>query len=161
MGPNLAQQNQPGLIITPSANGFNVSGTLDEHVDFSALMSADPELRLNLSGVKRINSIGLRNFMMFLKSWGKGEYAFIDCPVEFVDQINLVPSILKMGGSGWVESCQTPVVCRSCGKDAEILVAMNPRPNRAPPAIRQACSVCGGALELATEGYFNFLQFLR
>ncbi len=157
----MSQQGQQGVSITAQNGVYSIAGTIDEYADFSALMSVDPEMRLNLAGVKRINSIGLRNFMMFLKGWGKGKYSFIDCPVEFVDQVNLIPSILKIGGQGSIESCQTPVVCKSCGRDGEIKVKLPQGSNKTQPALKGKCPSCGGEFELASETYFHFLQFLR
>ncbi len=154
-------KQQPGVQISAVGGGFLINGVIDEFADFSVLLKAPAELRLDLSGVSRINSIGLRNFMIFLKNWSGGAYSFIACPVEFVDQMNLIPSILKVGGSGWVESCMVPLFCTSCGKDAETLIKLNPRPDRSKPMIKQNCPHCGGACEVAVEGYFNFLQFLR
>jgi len=143
-----------------SPSTFELVGVMDEFADLSPMLQAAAPLRMKMGRVLRFNSIGIRNLMKFLKQWNKGDYEFIDCPVEFVDQVEMIPNILKMSGKGRISSCRAPFTCSSCGHEDELLVSEaelnNAKAKNTKP--EKTCSQCRASMTVLAEGFFSFLN---
>jgi anti-anti-sigma regulatory factor len=63
-----------------------LEGVVDENADFSPLLSENPPLQLDLSGVSRINSIGVRSWMKFISLWGDKPMEYLECPTIITDR---------------------------------------------------------------------------
>ncbi|MFW7377386.1 MAG: hypothetical protein ACOH5I_01100 [Oligoflexus sp.] len=115
---------------------------------------------LNLSQVKHFNSIGIREWIHFMRRLSKiCQPVLQECSVSFVDQINMVPDSL---GNGNVESFYAPYYC-ACGQECNRLIQVSQSEedlkNFEAPLF--SCD-CGKNLEFDAieESYFQFLQHL-
>jgi CheY-like chemotaxis protein len=111
----------------------------------------------DLAQVAYINSLGVRDWIRFLRSVNIQGYEFHACSVPFVLQAALIPPML---GRGTVMSFFAPYFCESCDhqedrllQSAAILAA-----GYAPPVFQ--CPGCGGKLALddLPERYLAFLR---
>lgn len=72
--------------------GFRVRGDIDESVDFSAL--PDEPVELDLSGVKRINSTGIRKWVRW-KDQRTTAITLREIPCSVVVELSLVPAMAR------------------------------------------------------------------
>ena len=68
---------------------------------------------LDLGGIRRINSLGVRAWVDFMKTLAGRSVTYRRCSPAFVDQLNTVSDFR---GTGKVESFLAPYVCESSGK---------------------------------------------
>ena len=73
---------------------YYVSGDLNESADLSPLKVIDEPLLIDLGGLGRINSKGILAQLAFVNDRGDHHFEFHNCPMEFIYNINLIPSIL-------------------------------------------------------------------
>jgi CheY-like chemotaxis protein len=111
----------------------------------------------DLSQVAYINSLGVRDWIRFLRGANIQGYEFHACSVPFVLQAAMIPPML---GRGTVVSFFAPYYCERCDhqedrllQSAAILAA-----GHAPPVFQ--CPGCGGTLALddLPERYLAFLR---
>ena len=140
-----------------------LEGVLDEQSNLSSLASALPATgaSLDLAGVKRINSIGIREWREFLRAVAGRPITLLRCPPVFVDQLN---TIANFGGHAEVSSVLAPFECLRCGEQQLVLLEvfagdLDPL-ERMPEAPR--CPSCQEAMQLDGEptGYFRFLKLV-
>ena len=139
---------------------FHLSGVLNEYADFSTLLNRPEPLQLNMRGVSRLNSIGIRNLLKFLSDWGSKAFSYDECPSEFVDQINMIPALLGPKGQGKVLTLFVPYECDSCDHDEEVLgniedFRSSVQAGLGPP--KRRCSKCGEPMTVLTDSFFVFL----
>jgi len=134
-----------------------ISGDLSEESELSgAAERAGGELEVDLGGVRRINSAGVREWVRFARAAGRtARLTLHRCPVAFVSQMNMISNFT---GGARVHSVQVPRICPGCGSAREDLVlvsALRAGLRDGPP-----CGRCGGAMELDVEEaeYFAFLS---
>jgi hypothetical protein len=115
----------------------------------------------DLAGLRRINSLGVRFWMEFIKAIGSHQLAYRRCAPAFVEQLN---SILNFRGPAKVESILAPYLCESCGSvryeelvvDRDVSKAnMSVLPNRACPQCRTEM-----VFDDIPERYLQFLSYL-
>ena len=136
------------------------TGVLDEHNrlgELSEKVGAGTAL-LNLSGIERMNSTGVRDWMMWIEALrAKGSRpVLVACSPVVVDQLN---RIKNFAGSAVVKSFHVPYVCPGCEAEKKLLVHvsdMGAPPYTAPAC---ACDACGRDMQLAADpqSYFAFL----
>ena len=144
----------PSLVINQiDSDEFELVGEINEFADFSPLRNAPPPLRLNVSKVSRVNSIGLRNFIKFLLDAKFSSYELIDASIEVIDQINLIPSILQSGGIGTVISCWAIFSCQTCGHEESFIVQHEEWEANTP---RRRCPKCSKSMEIYQSSYLDF-----
>jgi hypothetical protein len=148
-----------GLKIEDKGGTLYLAGPLDEFADLTALLERPQPLKLNLRGVSRLNSIGIRHFLKFLSDWGARAITYEECPSEFVDQVNMVPSLLGARRQAVVGSLYAPYVCHHCDHEEEILCTnaevQTVKAGGEPPA--RKCSDCGKETTLLSDTFFVFL----
>jgi hypothetical protein len=150
---------EQGIKIEERAGVFHLSGILNEYADFDALLAKAAPLKLNMRGVSRLNSIGIRNLLKFIGDWGAKPFEYIECPSEFVDQINMIPSLLGAKKTGKVVSLFVPYACENCDNEPEVLCPIGDFAGVAAggePAPRK-CDKCQGKLTVLTDSFFVFL----
>lgn len=113
---------------------------------------------LNLCQINYFNSIGIREWIHFMRRLAKICSPILqECSVGVIDQINMVPDTL---GNSRVESFFAPYYC-GCGKESNrlIQVAEYESDLRQMEAPTFECE-CGQTLEFDAieESYFQFLQ---
>lgn len=138
-----------------------MSGTIEENVDFAALIGAPgtPKMDIITREVLRINSVGVKAWIKYFQSVAaKGiKMRFMECSTAIVEQINLI-SNFTCGGS--VESIFVPFCCSQCTTELLGLFRCTDlqKINFEIPDLK--CSKCGGVAQFddIPEEYFGFLS---
>jgi hypothetical protein len=108
--------------INKNGNKINVNmgGTIDEDVDFSQFAINDAqEIDLDLSGIKSINSCGIREWIKWMATNKDAKINFNSCPKVIVDQINMVDGFLPNNGK--VLSFFVPYYNDDAGSEKNVL----------------------------------------
>ncbi len=149
-----------GIKIEERGDKVYLIGALNEYGDLSSLITKPAPLTLNLKGVSRINSIGVRNFLKFLSGWGDKALKLEECTVEFIDQVNMIPSLLGVKQQAEIISLHIPYECGSCDHEGEILTNLSDADNylKSNNFPQIACSSCGASMNAVTDSYFTFLK---
>ncbi len=137
-----------------------VSGSIDEYSAYDTLLALPDPLRIDVSGVTRINSIGIRNFLKFLNDWGSKSLSYIGCSVDFIDQLNMVPSLAGINSQAIVESALVPLECDKCDSEKEILsdmIELKKSVNAGGTLPPLKCD-CGGEMYVLLDSFFAFLE---
>lgn len=97
-----------------------LAGVLDEAADLAPLRAlAAPTIELDLRGVQRVNSSGVRAWIDFVRAVpATVTLRFVRCPPAIIDQCNMVLGFL---GHGRLESFYAPLICRECDEQVEQL----------------------------------------
>ncbi len=134
-----------------------LSGVIDESADLSFLERLTVPARLNLRGVRRINSYGVRSWIEAVRRIPPAiGFELVECPPSVVDQINMVAGFL---GRGRVTSFFAPMICDRCGSEQEELFQTEDyrRAGRLPEV---KCPKCGATMQLddLEEQYLLFAR---
>jgi CheY-like chemotaxis protein len=151
--------------VTDKGDALQVAlrGDITERTEFTALREqlGQREIVFDLSGVRYMNSTGIRRWVEFLESLGdKASYSFVRCSVGFTAQLSLVD---RAAGHGRVVSFMAPYRCEVCDRESEHLIRavdlVRPAGKSLPDTPRFECPTCGEALELdeLPERFFAFL----
>lgn len=140
-------------------------------VKLSGLINEDAELTLqaiaseinpfkkvlfNFSGVKTINSLGVRAWVMFVRLIEeRREIWFDECTPDVIMQINMIPSFQ---GKAKVRSFFTNYVCTKCNANHTFLIDASKLAPKALPTA-PACPNCKSEMETEEleDEYFAFL----
>jgi anti-anti-sigma regulatory factor len=134
-----------------------ISGELTETGNYRALLGeVKNDVVFDLSGVDRINSSGVREWMRFLrelKTAGR-RFAFERCSSAVVAQLNMMSSFSE---SGEVRSVLAPYVCSACGAHDDKLVDLGPK-TPTELDLTLSCPKCSTPMEFddLPEHYFAF-----
>lgn len=137
---------------------FVMRGEITEEADFSGVVTAAKErVVLNLAGVQRINSCGVREWIGFLQRLeGKAETVELElCSPVMVRQLSMIAT---MRGNAAVTSILVPYFCEEC--DDERTVPLELTPGARPPLAESApCPSCGGEMQLddTPDSYLAFV----
>lgn len=97
-----------------------MSGTIDEDVDFSQFgLGGNQAIEVELSGLKSINSCGIREWIKWMGTAGPAKITFNNCPKVIVDQINMVDGFLPT--SAKVNSFFVPYYNDDAGSEKNVL----------------------------------------
>jgi len=138
-------------------------GTIDEfsHEGFKPLLGVESgKVLIDLEGVTSINSMGVRVWLNFMKSFRlTHEITLLKCPVDLVMQINMIPAFL---GMGQVETFYAPYFCESCNRSYQTLFStdligqdMGLSLERQPCPGCKAPNKCGETV----DEYLTFMNF--
>jgi CheY-like chemotaxis protein len=154
----LARLTQWEIFEQPDRSRVVIKGDITEASSLTTLVPLlVGRVDFDLSQVEYINSLGVRDWIRFLRSANIQGYEFHACSVPFVLQAAMIPPML---GRGTVVSFFAPYYCESCDhhedkllQSAAILAA-----GHAPPVFQ--CPSCGGTLALddLPERYLAFLR---
>jgi hypothetical protein len=139
-------------------------GVLDEEappvLDATAAKAA-PSVTFDVSGVKRINSLGVRAWVDFMKSLGGRAVMLRRCSPAFVDQLN---SVSDFRGNASVHSFLAPFVCERSGDVfyEEFVVGKDIKKGDFAALLGKRCDACPEPLVFddLPERYLHFLQFV-
>jgi hypothetical protein len=144
----------------PEETVVTVAGDIDESTVIASDHGLGGRVVVDLGGITRINSCGVRQWLDFLGSLdGVEELVLRRCAVPFVTQLNTVAA---MRGPAAVQSIMAPFACRDCGaetvEELPLEGAVLQDPEGAMP--EGTCSQCGGVTEFddLPERYFAFLM---
>jgi CheY-like chemotaxis protein len=134
-----------------------VRGEINELSDFERLRSRLPRtFDLDLSGILRLNSAGIRHWIDFLRQIPSDHsYQLVRCSVPFVVQAAMMPG---MRGRGAIGSFFAPYRCEDCDRESERLFQTAAFAGSARSMPQFACP-CGGTL-LFDDLEERFLAFL-
>ena len=127
-----------------------LSGVIDEESDFSALLTLPFIQTIDFSGVSRVNSIGLRSWMLFMTKWGDKPLNYMNCTTEISDHLATIPAL--RGASKRVVavlSAMIPYDCLKCNHMEDIMVKKaEVVPVTLPKVVSPKCRICSGEMEL-------------
>jgi hypothetical protein len=135
-------------------------GDLKEGAVFPVVDPSTRRLILDLGGISRINSLGVREWMRFAAAIPETVETLLErCPVVFVSQSNMIANFL---GRSRVVSFIAPYVCERCDSVADVLLvcAQENVAQLMKHAPARNCEKCGNALTFdeLEESYFAFLK---
>jgi hypothetical protein len=136
---------------------FELAGEVDEHVDFSPLMSKlSGHVVFDLARLRRINSQGVRAWIDFLNDVPVRTLVFRRCSPAVITQVNM---IANFRGPATIESFLAPYACDACGTEVEHLIEVADQRRRGPSVPAVACPTCGSAMAFddVADRYLSFL----
>jgi serine/threonine protein kinase/anti-anti-sigma regulatory factor len=114
---------------------------------------------IDLDGVERITSFGVREWVRMLGRVAAGFVGFINCRPIVIAQFN---SVVDFGQQGQVISLYVPYLCDACGHEFDELVDLRERFDvaEAEETPKAPCPKCGasGELDDMPENYFSFVR---
>lgn len=152
----------PNFTVTRSPGRLVLAGRIDEraHVGDLAATIDEKQLTIDLSGVTYINSLGVRDWVNFLRTLAKRDVALTleRCAEVMVLQMNM---IVDARGAARVASFYAPFACDACGwEGAQLVITDEVQPivaaGRAPEI---ECPDCQQPARFAdfVDRYFLFL----
>jgi anti-anti-sigma regulatory factor len=161
-----AASAEPKLAIEKFADGpitcLRFAGTIDEAFDGKKLANTVEceALVLDLGGVKKISSFGIREWVDFITAAAARtkEIVLIECSPKAVDQLNMVANF---AGSGRVFSFYAPFRCDYCDSEHRVLldVAKDFESIKAMKLAERPCPTCRESMYFDDDGstYFSYI----
>ena len=148
--------------ITPRADSTFVvlEGEVTETVNFGELRSLKGRVILDMAGIRRINSFGVRELLNFLDELKpRCTLEAERCSTAIVSQLNMLPTFTQRVR---VRSVMAPLECPKCGEEGESSVDITPG-SRSVPIPARPCAACATTMTLAEpeDRYFAFLTEKR
>ena len=147
-------------------NTVVISGDIDEFFPYVELFSSfepDTLVRVDLSGVSRMNSCGVREWLRGLMG-NRSQIEYVHCPGFFIEQINLVTQLMPPGTK--VASFECSFICDDCDEETKTICFVGKDYHAGqevtePPGDR-TCLNCGGLSGFShnAETFFIFLMNL-
>lgn len=154
---------------TPETVTLVISGEIDENSDFKSLeLKGANQLIIDLKGIKHLNSMGLKNWTLWIKKLPKypAGICFRHCPLVVVHQINVLHGFLP--SNAIVESIEVPFFCESCSHESVYLAERNKdyfertadSPEKVTMSLSKKCTKCGGKsnADIIENKFFSFLK---
>lgn len=119
-----------------------IAGAITELADFSKVKALKGVARIDISGVERINSLGVRNWTLFVRDAEAGGLAitFERCSPVIVEQIAMISNFF--GTRAQVASLLVPYFCEGCSTEHTQLIERAPKSPIAVPPVN-TCPKCG------------------
>jgi len=137
---------------------LSLEGDLTEHFDLTKLLpELDGAIEVDLSGVRRINSAGVRQWIRFMSALGEGrDVVLVRCPASFIWQASMISNFL---GRATVGSFYAPYLCPGCEAARSVLVEVGSLDRGAPALPEARCEACAVAMEadVVPEVFLGFL----
>jgi len=146
---------------------LRLDGVIDEHNGLDALTdSLGPgadALLIDLGGVRRINSVGVRDWVVWLRAQRERYRTLVlfDCPPAIMNEVNLVRNFAE---GAIITTFQAPYYCDRCGQEGVQTLdalAMLAQGSRKAPSFPCGKPACANALDDAEETYFAFFDDLQ
>ena len=133
-----------------------ITGSLDEDTDFESLFARlDTDSVLNLSGIDRLNSLGVHRWMSAIGAFSKQRKVTIEA-CSYVVALQAA-CIANLFGSASVRSTLAPYYCSSCSDNRMVLVAASEVKDGIAPA--KDCPTCNSVMVFdELDNYFGFLS---
>jgi hypothetical protein len=141
---------------------FRLSGDIDERSQ-RPLENLATEMTsasvLDLSAIQRINSIGVRNWVRFLRTVAGLNVSLRRCPPVMIEQLNVVSGFK---GNARIETILAPYECASCRavRLEELSIGRDLRPGDPSFVPERHCPSCHGPM-VFDDIPDRYLQFLR
>jgi len=126
-------------------NWIAIAGEVDEASDFTPIMRMTGRAVIDLGAVKRINSMGVHNWITFVRHCEKVgvDLTFERCPPVLVGQMSMIRNF--MGTEPHVRSVLVPYSCPACGRAHEELLVIAAGAAVQPTV---ACPSCKSSMQL-------------
>ena len=138
----------------------NVSGTIDEDVDFNAHSLAGAQaVDMNLGQIKSINSCGIREWIKWVGTAVGAQVSYAECPKIIVDQINMVQGFLP--ASGKVTSFYVPYFNDDSGEEKNVLFTLGKEFTESSVTPPAQVNDSGGKpmeMDVVESKYFKFIK---
>ena len=137
---------------------WRLSGVIDEHADLAFMEGLSGHAQLNLKGVRRINSYGVRAWIEAVRRIpADTTVEFVECPPPVVDQMNMVQGFL---GRGAVASFYAPMACETCDLEEDHLFQVDGCRAAGGKLPSVPCPKCEGPMEVddLEEQYLLFVR---
>jgi len=147
------------VVKTAVGHLVRLEGAIDESFDRNGLAGLDGVVVLDLDGVRRITSYGVREWIAALQSMPSSSYYFAHCRPALVTQFNMVA---RFAGHGQLVSLYAPYVCTRCSHQVEYPIDL--RHQHAMIAANQlpevTCPTCGAVAELddLPDAFFSYVM---
>ncbi|MBK9040445.1 MAG: hypothetical protein IPL83_15000 [Bdellovibrionales bacterium] len=149
---------------------LSFQGDIDENAEFSKIdLTGVKKATFDFSGIRFVNSIGLRGWLLWIRKASGMELQFVKCPRNVVDQMNILEGFLP--SNALVESFYIPYYCSGCDHTEMHLVHRGKDYKEGTADAKEgilvqdgfACPKCGAVAELDVlkERYFNFLKYRK
>lgn len=134
-----------------------VAGLVDEDADLSAFDSLTGKVEIDLKGVRRLNSVGTREWVNAMQRLGRSAtVVLVECSPAIISQLNMISGFLA---HGTVRSFYAPMGCLRCAREVNhLFTTRDCREHDGLPPV--ACPTCGATMEL-DEIENSYLLFLR
>ncbi len=153
----------------PTQEIILLGGIIDGDANFSKITpKKSSQLIIDLKDVELLNSLGLRNWVQWVKTldqYPSGIY-LRNCPNVVVHQMNVLNGFMPL--QAIVESIVIPFLCESCNTESNYLAvrgrdykeAMDGEPAHILMAFSKKCENCGENAEadIIPSKYFQFLS---
>jgi|GEM_PF-1245113 len=152
---------------------LRLDGIIDEHNSLAQILTALGEssavgaanndtLVVDMGGIKRLNSVGVRDWVNWLRAIRKKYRTVIlfDCPAPVMNEVNFVKNFAE---GAYITTFVAPLFCLRCQKEeARILETRSLRNGSrlAMPAFNCERSDCENALDDDEESYLGFVRTL-
>jgi len=156
----------PALVYQKTPDAVRLDGILDELAPpvldrLAQELAANKGIALDVAGLRRINSLGVRAWCDFMKKLSGHKVVFRRCSPAFVDQLN---SVSDFRGDAHIESFIAPYLCESSGNVfyEELTVGKDIDKGNYSALTGRRCSECPEPLVFddLPERYLHFLAFL-
>lgn len=136
---------EPAFRVLSDRDGVALVGVIDETADLSFFERLTATTRVNLRGVRRINSYGVRAWIEGVRRVPPGVSVELhECSPAVVDQLNMVAGFV---GRAKVISFYAPMACERCGHEKEQLFDVAEYRKRGQlPAV--SCPRCAAAMQV-------------
>lgn len=134
-----------------------MSGWIDERSEWPELTEpVAGHLVLDLAGISLLNSLGVRNWILWLSSLDvEHDVMLINCSPAVVKQLNILEGFLNDRTK--IETIFVPYFCEDCGFEENKLIEIP----KARPAVQElSCPKCGKGMELDMIES-QFLAFIK
>lgn len=128
---------------------LSIKGEVIETAQFPddiAGIGLQPTIRVDLSGVDRFNSIGVKKWIFFMQAIRQNQpqakVTLSACSVVVVEQINLYGAAFTAGGE--VVSLFVPFRCEACAHQSPVRMLAEDVKRSGYKVANQACERCGG-----------------
>jgi anti-anti-sigma regulatory factor len=158
--------------ISPAPDGTVISfiGIVDEQARFDTLtIQAPGMICFDLGGVTLLNSLGIRNWINWMKKMNDHSFLFRRCSRPIIDQVNIISGFLPQRSV--IESIFVPYHCDSCENSEQILFSQGVEftkgtadvLEKVTPPSNVVCSKCKAAMvmDVIEAKYFSFLRYRR
>lgn len=155
---SLARLTQWEIIQEPDRTRVVIKGDITDAANFDDLLPLMVgRVDFDLAQVRYMNSLGVREWVQFLKRANIQGYELHTCSVPFVLQASMIPDMV---GRGTIVSFFAPYYCDACDAQAEKLLqsAAVLAADHEPPVL--TCGQCNGQMRLddIPERYLAFLR---
>src|SRR5262245_39793174 len=139
-----------------------LSGAIDEHstlddVFAKVTKAVGGSLVMNLQGIIRINSLGIRGWIPLMSSLTKGRQVSVEAlSYPLVLQANNVANLLA---AAQIVSCMAPYFCSLCEANRMVLITADELRGGDGTVPAKACGDCGTPMEFdELDDYFSCLR---